>query len=85
MRDEDDEWWPKLILHDYLGKERSNPRPFLVFDRSDGKLTIADDYETSNDETARDFGLPSTAAAVVFAPDVGPRLLGASTMLTLRD
>jgi hypothetical protein len=48
------EWWPKLILTDYLGNERDNPYPFLVFDRSDGKLVVADDYETSNDPTAHD-------------------------------
>ena len=29
----------------------------MLFDPKDGKLIIADDYEVSNDLTARDFGL----------------------------
>jgi hypothetical protein len=39
------------------GRDRDNPRPFLVFDQANGTVVIADDYETSNDETARDFVL----------------------------
>jgi hypothetical protein len=34
-----------------------NPHPYLVFNSLDGTLVIADDYETSNDLTARDFTL----------------------------
>jgi hypothetical protein len=50
-----DESW--LSLDDYNGRDRGSPRPFLLFDPKDGKLIIADDYEISNDPTARDFGL----------------------------
>ena len=50
-----DENW--VCFHDNIGGERECPRPFLLFDPKDGKLIIADDYEVSNDLTARDFGL----------------------------
>jgi hypothetical protein len=46
-----------VILDDANGRERNSPRPFLVFDQANGTVVIADDYETSNDDTARDFVL----------------------------
>jgi alpha-acetolactate decarboxylase len=42
---------------DANGRERESEHPFLVFDKSNGTVIIADDYETSNDATARDFVL----------------------------
>jgi hypothetical protein len=48
-----------LGLCDYHGNDRSCPRPWLVFDPNDGKLTIADDVD---DPTARDFGLSKADA-----------------------
>jgi hypothetical protein len=45
---EDDTRW--VILDDANGRERSSPRPFLVFDQANGTVVIADDSETSNDE-----------------------------------
>jgi hypothetical protein len=52
---EDDTRW--VYLYDANGRERDNPRPNLVFDQANGTVVIADDYETSNDDTARDFVL----------------------------
>jgi hypothetical protein len=49
--------YEELILEDANGRERSSSHPFLVFDPANGTVVIADDYETSNDDTARDFVL----------------------------
>jgi hypothetical protein len=53
---DDDSEFETLILFDAIGRERDGLcHPCLVFDEKDGPLTVADDYETVNDPTARDF------------------------------
>jgi hypothetical protein len=49
--------YEELVLNDANGRNRDSPRPYLVFNPADGTIVIADDYETSNDDTARDFVL----------------------------
>lgn len=52
-----------LYLVDANGREREGqPRPWLVFDTRDGRVIIADDNETVNDVTARDFVLSKDEA-----------------------
>ena len=46
-----------LFLCDANSGEKSSPRPWLVFNRANGVVIIADDDETLNDPTARDFVL----------------------------
>ena len=46
-----------LAFIDANGCDRECARPFLTFDKTNGVVTIADDYDVTNDETARDFVL----------------------------
>jgi hypothetical protein len=56
-----------IVLVDFNSGD--TPHPYLVFDQADGTITIADDYETTNDRTARNFTL-SLAAAVILATEL---------------
>jgi hypothetical protein len=47
------EYTTELVLVD--ANSGDTPHPYLVFDAESGALVIADDYETANDCTARDF------------------------------
>jgi len=47
--------WVSLV--DANGRERGSCRPWLGFNPNDGAFVIADDYEPSNDDAARDFVL----------------------------
>src|SRR5262245_39457002 len=46
-----------VTLYDANGRDWDSPRPYLEFDQTNGRIVIADDYETANDEAARDFVL----------------------------
>jgi hypothetical protein len=51
----DSEFEPVLIASDAIGQESDGwCHPYIVFDPAEGRMTIADDYETVNDVTARD-------------------------------
>jgi hypothetical protein len=54
---DDDETYPYVVFDDANGRERDSPRPYLDFNIHNGTFTIADDWESSNDPTARDFVL----------------------------
>ena len=57
-----------VILADANGHDSDNMgRPWLVFDKTNGTVVVADDYETSNDVTARDFVLTKPDAAKLAA------------------
>jgi hypothetical protein len=49
--------YEELILINANRRDRDSPYPFLTFNPTDGTVVIADDYETSNDDTSRDFVL----------------------------
>jgi hypothetical protein len=54
----DNELGDVLVLADANGHDGDGMgRPWLAFNKINGTVVVADDYETSNDETARDFVL----------------------------
>ena len=68
MNNESDEFDGAVILADANGHDSDNMgRPWLVFDKTDGTVTIADDYEVSNDVTMRDFVLTKACAVKLAA------------------
>lgn len=79
-KDDEDEFDGAVVLADANGHEGdSMGRPWLVFDKTSGTLVVADDYEVSNDETARDFVLTKHDAIELAAALLDYALHGATS------
>jgi hypothetical protein len=69
-----------VILADANGHEGdSMGHPWLVFDKSNGTVIIADNYEVSNDATMRDFVLSKPDAIKLAAALLDYMLHGATS------